>query len=1166
MDELVLLITVMICLCPLGGTGNLPCSSPQYIQHGTSGTIQCSFQEPYYGIFWYNSPNISDDHPFLYIVNFVKGGVGFSSGQYDIYRNGSMTINNVDLTHDYTFRVVILNESHAAPVISDVRVIVYVKPSKPYPIINLCGGERMCYKLLENLTEILCTVSDTRPPVELAWFSRTFHGDEKISFEPETIGINLLLSPTSIKIEQEYLKTLSRSFLYVCKAMIPQELYPFQESLILVERFTQGLSKVEKIPKYVEIGTRMTLKCGDDQTVYVIWKKLEAPDHWRTITHFPKEDQVNARAQSVGNYLVDEGSLIVCDMDARHEGEYICIYGDGTLEDVKAFKVSSYVLPEPPFPVVQGCSHSKHCVLVVNRSGSLTCTVTEIFPQVQLEWREVNTSSSSSITFVRQKSITENSDRTFDISLTADYVVKDQHAENVTVECGITDWQGYDLNLTTQLVLIFKSEVKADDASPWLLKNLVWIVPSTVCGMVVLVSILVLVCWKRSEQTKAEEEYPMMGATTVKPLSTDTMLFVKQLKARYEILCEMIKPLPCLRDQQYCVGDIFVDCGIDILHSDSPSKIKGKRWIRLESYKDIFDENRFPFKRLFVEGQSGYGKSTLALQFTSDWCHGCEDNPIKNADVVFLFLMRQMTGVPSIYGAIKQFLLPKESKFTEENIQEFLSSFPSVIFIFDGFDVYSVNEETESPSDIMNIITGEMYSNSKVILLTRTSCTPSVYSPKTVWARMTGFNKELQKKYIEKVASGTERSLVGELQENLNLSPVINDTFETPLLFVTFVHLTQISKSVENVVSLTTFFKYVMNCFQAHIQRTGEPIFYEKMLQYEQAVGKFVFHSLLENPKKFAWSENEVLENLDNDTFNCFLRMGIFIVEEIQCNLEELGPSALIEHPYRKEVRFYNKFFCEWFAAIYLAKHIKLLFSIFKRDIAIKLDPFDFQYLYRFACGLDLQAAEIINFQLLGDDHLKFKILCMLEQIRMKEISRDIVRNTFSASVIFDKDDSKLLQQSTIQLLEFASKNEISVPGVHMQAVCQSFSMVKGGIVLNSSFIIPPLATLKELRISGLYRELKSNEVLESVQYALQCAELETLSLENCLLPWSFNGNPVLRKLQARRLRVRWVPIYSPYILNIQTGLWESGHDLTQLTRRKYKDMVGKFQSEYPDV
>lgn len=1167
-------LTIYIFL--VGSINDLPCPSPQYIKLGMRGFVQCSFQEPFYGIFWYHSANVPDEQPFLYSINFVKGGIGFSSGQYNIHPNGSMTINNVDLTHDKIFRVAVLNTSYAAPVTFDVRVVVYVKPSKSYPIINHCGSERVCYKSSDNLTEFICSVSDTRPPVELAWFLRNFHGDDKISFEQTTTGTDQILSSTFIKTNPEFPNSLSRSCLFVCKAIIPQELYPFQESLILVDQFSQDLSKIERITLYVETGTKMKLKCGDDQTVYVIWKMLAASGQWKTIIHFPEKDDTNMRAQSVGYYLVDKGSLIVCNIEAQHEGGYICIYGDGTREDFKAYNVSSYVLPDPPFPVVQGCSHSQLCVLMVNRTGSLKCTVTKILPKVQLDWREVSTSSSSSISFLRQKLITRNSGRTFDISLTADYIVTDQHAENLTVECSITGWKGYDLKHTTQLVLTFMSmhtsvtspEVKLDDDNPWILENLVWIVPTSVCGMAFLILTLSLACRNRSRsiQIKAGEEYPMMETTTMKHLSTDMMLFIEQLKAHYELLCAMIQPLPCLRDQQYSVSSVFVDSGIEVLSSNATDKNKGRHWKRLKSYKDIVDENRCPSKRIFVEGESGYGKSVLALQLASDWCDGSEENPVKNFDVFLLFLMRQLTGVRSIYRAIQQLLLPKESKFTEENIQEFLGCCSSVLFVFDGFDEYSVNEEMESSSDIRNIISGEMYPKFKVILLTRKSCIPSIYSPKTVWARMNGFNRESQEKYIEKAASGIRRNVIEELTGNLNSSPVIKDTFETPLFFVTFVHLTQISRSIEKVTSVTTFFQYVMNCFQAHIQRKGEPNLYAKMPQYEQAVGKFAFYSLLGNAKKFTWSENEVLEKIENDTFDCLLRMGIFVTEEVQSNLEELGPSALIERPYRKEVRFFNKFFCEWFAALYLAKHVRPLFSIYKRDIAKKLDPFDFQYLYRFACGLDVQAAEIINFQLLGDDHLRFKILCMLEQTRMNELSRDIVQNIVSASITFKEDDSKLLQVSTIQLLEIASKNKISVPGAHVQAVCKSFSMVKGGIVLNSGFIIPTLTTLKELRISRLGREVTSQEVLESFRYALQCAKLETLSLEDCLLPLSFNGNRVLRELQAKRLKVRWVPIYSPYILNIQTGLWESGHDLTRLTHRKYKDLVGNFKSEYPDV
>ncbi|KAJ8034282.1 hypothetical protein HOLleu_21050 [Holothuria leucospilota] len=96
------------CLLTFGYEG---CESPQYLEINQRGTIQCTFQDDAFGIYWYNSTDTVEEKPILNFQGSMKSGIGFTSGEYDVHPNGSLIINNVTVRHDNNFTVVKLNDS-----------------------------------------------------------------------------------------------------------------------------------------------------------------------------------------------------------------------------------------------------------------------------------------------------------------------------------------------------------------------------------------------------------------------------------------------------------------------------------------------------------------------------------------------------------------------------------------------------------------------------------------------------------------------------------------------------------------------------------------------------------------------------------------------------------------------------------------------------------------------------------------------------------------------------------------------------------------------------------------------------------------------------------------------------------------------------------------------
>ncbi|PIK53629.1 hypothetical protein BSL78_09482 [Apostichopus japonicus] len=131
-------------------------------------------------------------------------------------------------------------------------------------------------------------------------------------------------------------------------------------------------------------------------------------------------------------------------------------------------------------------------------------------------------------------------------------------------------------------------------------------------------------------------------------------IFLTELKSTYKERYDAVQPIPYIKDRLYCVDKVFVEGSIEGFISTDES------WERLASYNHIFTDPRIKSVRRIIEGEPGYGKSTLTLQLAYDWCNGVKESPFFDADVLILLRLRQLGNVKSIYRAIKMFLLPNE--------------------------------------------------------------------------------------------------------------------------------------------------------------------------------------------------------------------------------------------------------------------------------------------------------------------------------------------------------------------------------------------------------------------------------------------------------------------------------------------------------------------------
>ncbi|PIK35493.1 hypothetical protein BSL78_27684 [Apostichopus japonicus] len=133
---------------------------------------------------------------------------------------------------------------------------------------------------------------------------------------------------------------------------------------------------------------------------------------------------------------------------------------------------------------------------------------------------------------------------------------------------------------------------------------------------------------------------------------------------------------------------------------------------------------------------------------------------------------------------------------------------------------------------------------------------------------------------------------------------------------------------------------------------------------------------------------------------------------------------------YKTVARISHKIICEFYASHHLVWILSEGASSAASPINVKetlksINPLDLQYVYRFACGLNKSAADIIiKYLQKTKEGRQFAMLCMLEQEEKSDQFQQSVKDLVSSGILIRSCDAKLLQRSTIQVLEVASAKQ----------------------------------------------------------------------------------------------------------------------------------------------
>ncbi|XP_071842657.1 uncharacterized protein [Apostichopus japonicus] len=629
---------------------------------------------------------------------------------------------------------------------------------------------------------------------------------------------------------------------------------------------------------------------------------------------------------------------------------------------------------------------------------------------------------------------------------------------------------------------------------------------------------------------------------------------VDALERAYHRKYAQIKPVP-FEPVSLCASNVYIEGAIKVLDRRKGEK-DPCRWTAIQSRHDLFKPLKDPDgTRILIDGEPGYGKSTLLRQYAHDFFNQSPESPVNRFSIFVLLPLKELCNVKCIYQAIRS-QLPDDNPLTAEAIKDVINDNVSALLIgFDGFDEYS--DRGSPQSFVAQIMNNKLLEQCTAICSTRKGYIPHLPSPTMKHFRLSGFNKDMQKAYIKNAFGSTDNAgvLKDRILRQLQQNPAIDAICKVPLFFVVFAHIRGNEEITENLDTVTGFFAEMMRTLLSHQRNKDAPdqltdSSLEPMLRQ---LAELAFNGLCSQNQKLLWEASELNKLIEKATLEMYTSSGILVQEEMPYNAKAPGANESFWETSKTHFRFFHKIFQEYFAAFHISglakqedtKHLA-------KKALVNLNHIEHQYVYRFACGLNKATAKIILDLFTKNSKVSriFATLCLLETD--SEDKYNEVRKYCCSGLVVNHYDSKSLQTSTIQLLQIASHQKIPLASLELSCCVKSVNLEQETLHLFSGLVISKLETVEELTLTftncvdiaasllGLFSKIT---VLKAVRF------------KHSKLPRSFDDRCFLSDLGSNQCEVSWKNLSLEVKLNLSTGRWENANG-DEMTDEDYERML----------
>ncbi|KAJ8018817.1 hypothetical protein HOLleu_42986 [Holothuria leucospilota] len=221
-----------------------------------------------------------------------------------------------------------------------------------------------------------------------------------------------------------------------------------------------------------------------------------------------------------------------------------------------------------------------------------------------------------------------------------------------------------------------------------------------------------------------------------------------------------------------------------------------------------------------------------------------------------------------------------------------------------------------------------------------------------------------------------------------------------------------------NFKTVTNFVGSLINCFHCKMSTVSDEHSAIKALCFDALSGDENFGVL--------WTKDEICCKLGKKVYEEYRGVGILVEKAFSRYNPSSCPNENNGVQYETKVRFFHGIFCQWYAAQALAEVITNSNHEDWMEYLNRINPYDHQYVYRFACGINREVAKgLIRCFRDCKKEDKFTILCIQEQTGNFGEVRDTIKQICSSSVSIDAYDTLFLQNSTVGLLKFAASDNV---------------------------------------------------------------------------------------------------------------------------------------------